>query len=111
MGSGSLGDLERLVLLAVLRRGDDAYAVTVRDEIEERAARTVTRGAVYVTLDRLERKGYLSSHMSAPIRERGGKARRLFRLEPSGREALQQSLDEITGMMRDLDTELRWDPA
>ncbi len=111
MGSGPLGDLERLVLLAVLRRGDDAYAVTVRDEIERRAGRAVTRGAIYVTLDRLARKGYLSSHMSEPIQERGGKARRLFRLEPSGRTALQESLDEITGMLRELDTDLRWDPA
>lgn len=99
------------MLLAVLRRGDDAYAVSVRDEIGARAGREVTRGAVYVTLDRLERKGYLSSRMGEPLQERGGKARRLFHLEPSGREALQQSLDEIAGMVRDLDHELRWEPA
>lgn len=61
MAGQSLGDLEQLVLLAVLRLGPEAYAVPVRREIEARTARSISRGAVYVTLDRLQRKGLLRS--------------------------------------------------
>ena len=103
MTGQSLGELERLVLLAVVRLGDDAYAVGVRDEIARRAGRSITRGAIYTTLDRLQRKGFLSSRMSEPRPERGGKARRLFRMEPAGRDALKASLDEIASMARMLD--------
>lgn len=103
MSHQGLGDLEQLVLLAVLRLAPQAYAVSVRDEIQARAGRTVSRGAVYVTLDRLQRKGFLRSEKSAPTPERGGKAKRMFSLESSGREALQASLREIRGMTDGLD--------
>ena len=103
MSHQGLGDLEQLVLLAVLRLAPRAYAVSVRDEIRSRAGRTVSRGAVYVTLDRLQRKGYLRSEMSAPTPERGGKARRMFSLEAPGLAALQESLKEIREMTEGLD--------
>lgn len=111
MGSQGLGDLEQLVLLAVMRLGDDAYAVSVRDEIRRRASRSVSRGAVYVTLDRLERKGLLTSGMGEPTPERGGKAKRLFSLEPDGVAALRASLGEIRNMTAGLADRLGGEPA
>ena len=85
---GLLGELEQLVLLAVVRLTDDAYAVSIRDEIEERTGIALGRGSVYVTLDRLNRKGYLTSTLSDPTPERGGKARRCFAITTAGRRAL-----------------------
>lgn len=113
MGSG-LGDLERLVLLAVLRLGREAYAPAVRDEIAARASRSVSRGAVYVTLDRMERKGYLRSELSDPTPERGGKARRVFAVEADGLVALRVSLEELRKMTERLDhlpDVLGWSPS
>lgn len=86
-----LGELEQMVLLAVARLGDEAYAVSVRDEINLQAGVDLSRGAIYVTLDRLEDKGYLRSRFSEPTKERGGRARRCFRLEPEGAAALRAS--------------------
>ena len=111
MGSPGLGDLEQLVLLAVMRLGDGAYAVSVRDEIRGRTGRSVSRGAVYVTLDRLERKGMLTSGLGEPTPERGGKARRLFSLEPDGVAALRASLGEIHSMTAGLADRLGGEPA
>jgi PadR family transcriptional regulator len=85
---GLLGELEQLVMLAAERRGDDAYAVSIRDEIETRTRITLGRSSVYVTLDRLERKGYVTSRFGDPTPERGGKAKRCFRLTAAGRRAL-----------------------
>ncbi len=79
-----LGDLEQLVLLAVMRLGETAYAVSLRAEIAERARRDVSRRAIQVTLDRLERKGLLRSHLGDPTAERGGKAKRMFALTGAG---------------------------
>jgi DNA-binding PadR family transcriptional regulator len=90
-GSPVLGELEQMVLLAVARLGDAAYAVAVRDEIHARAGVDLSRGAIYVTLDRLEEKGLLGSRFSDPTPERGGKSRRCFRLKPAGVRALEQS--------------------
>ena len=69
----SLGDFEQLVLLALLRLGDDAYGVPIREEIQERAGRVVSLGSVYKTLERLEVKGYVSSFVGEPTNERGGR--------------------------------------
>ena len=93
-----LGEFEQLVLLAVVRLGDDAYGVPIRREIEKRAGRTVTVGALYSTLDRLEAKGYVTSHFADPTAERGGRSRRYFRIQPPGLEALaraRQMLDRM----------------
>jgi DNA-binding PadR family transcriptional regulator len=81
-------DFEQQVLLAVWQRGDDAYGTTVRDEIEKRTGREVSQGAVYTTLIRLEKKGFLRSSMSDPTPVRGGKAKRFFRITAEGREGV-----------------------
>jgi PadR family transcriptional regulator len=86
-----LGEVEQLVLLAVLRLGDGAYAVPIRALIRSEAGVELSRGTIYVTLERLERKGYVSSWFSNPQAVRGGKARRLFRLKPPGIAALRAS--------------------
>ena len=86
-----LGEFEQVVLLAVLRLGDNAYGVTILREIQRQAARTVSRGAVYVTLDRLERKKLVASRLADPTPERGGRAKRYFRVQPAGIAALRDS--------------------
>jgi PadR family transcriptional regulator PadR len=86
-----LGDFEHIVLLALLRLGPDAYGTNIRRELEERTGRTVSVGALYTTLGRLERKGFISSSLGDPTPERGGRAKRFFTLERSGRQALEQS--------------------
>jgi len=83
-----LGEFEQLVLLAVLRLDEQAYGVPIRQEIEKRAGREVTVGALYATLDRLEAKGYVRSRFGEPTAERGGRSRRYFRVQPDGLEAL-----------------------
>jgi PadR family transcriptional regulator PadR len=93
-----LGDFEQIVLLAVLRLGEDAYGVPVRQEIEQRTGRSLTVGALYRTLDRLEEKGYVSSWFSDPTPERGGRSKRYFHVEPLGMRALRRSHDELAAM-------------
>jgi len=85
---GLLGELEQLVMLALLRMDNEGHAPAVVDEIEARAGISLARGSVYVALDRLERKGYLLSHFGDPTAERGGKAKRLFAVTADGRQAL-----------------------
>jgi DNA-binding PadR family transcriptional regulator len=86
-----LGEFEQLVLLAVLRLGDDAYGVPIQREIEERAGRRVTVGALYATLDRLEGKRLLHSWFADPTPQRGGRSKRYFKLLPAGADALAES--------------------
>ena len=84
-----LGEVEQLVLLAILRIGEGAYAVPIREELERHGGVRLSRGTIYVTLDRLERKGYVRSHFADPTPEPGGKARRCFHLEREGLMALR----------------------
>ena len=84
-----LGEFEQMVLLAILRLGNDAYGMEVRQEIQDRTGRDVSYGAVYTTLDRLARKGFVADRLGDPTPERGGRARRYFRVETSGAEALR----------------------
>ena len=85
---GLLGELEQLVMLALLRMDNEGHAPAVAEEIDERAGIALARGSVYVALDRLERKGYLTSRFGEPTAERGGKAKRLFAVTADGRRAL-----------------------
>ncbi len=89
MPPGLPSDFEQQVLLAVWRLGDGAYGASVRTEIEERTGRTVSQGAVYVTLVRLEKKGWLRSRLADPTPVRGGRAKRLFRILPEAVEGLR----------------------
>ena len=84
-----LGEVEQLVLLAVLRLAGEAYAVPIRELILREARVTLTRGSIYITLDRLEEKKLVESWFSEPTGEPGGKARRLFRILPAGLTALR----------------------
>lgn len=84
-----LGEVEQLVLLAMLRLEGDAYAVPIRDLIERQTGIALARGSIYITLDRLEQKGLVASAMSEPTPEPGGKARRVFHIRPAGIAALR----------------------
>jgi PadR family transcriptional regulator, regulatory protein PadR len=93
-----LGSLEHIVLLALARLDGDAHGMIVRREIEQRTGRNISIGAVYATLERLEAKGYVSSFTGEPTPERGGRAKRLFRVEGAGKRALQVSEQTIRSM-------------
>jgi DNA-binding PadR family transcriptional regulator len=90
MGRQILGELEQMVLMAVLRL-DDPYPVSVRDEINARAGVDLSRGTIYVTLHRLERRGLVTSRLGDPTPARGGKAKRVFEVTATGRRALRAS--------------------
>lgn len=93
-----MGEFEQLVLLAVLRLDNDAYGMEVREQIEKRTGRDVSYGAVYTTLDRLESKGYVAYRMGEATAERGGRARKYFRVLPEGRAALRETQEALTVM-------------
>jgi DNA-binding PadR family transcriptional regulator len=99
-GREHLGELEHLVLLAVLRLGEDAYGVPIRLEIERRAGRSLTVGALYRTLDRLEAKGYVTSWFGDPTPGRGGRSRRYFKMRPPGIQALRASREALAAMWK-----------
>ena len=99
-GREHLGELEHLVLLAVLRLGEDAYGVPIRLEIERRAGRSLTVGALYRTLDRLEAKGYVTSRFGDPTPERGGRSRRYFKMRSPGIQALRASREALAAMWK-----------
>jgi PadR family transcriptional regulator PadR len=77
--------------MAVLRLEGDAYGMRIHQEIETRARRRCSYGALYTTLERLEQKGYVSSSVGEPTPERGGRAKKFFRIDGLGRAALRQS--------------------
>jgi DNA-binding PadR family transcriptional regulator len=88
----SLGQFEQLVLTAILALGDNGYGVTIHAKVEELSKpRTVARGAVYATLDRMEDKELIASWLSEPTPERGGRSRRHYRLEKTGEKALRET--------------------
>lgn len=90
--AASLGQFEQLVLAAILSLRENAYGITIHDKVTELARpKKVLLGAIYVTLDRLEDKGFVSSSLSDPTKERGGRAKRCYRLEALGERALQES--------------------
>ncbi len=98
-----LGEFEQLVLLALLRLGADAYGMTIRREIEQRAGRPVSIGAAYATLERLEAKGYVRSKLGKPTAERGGRAKRFYKLKPAGETVLRDSLQTVARMAKGLE--------
>jgi PadR family transcriptional regulator PadR len=102
-GRDYLGEFEHLIVLALLRLEDRAYGVTVRQEIERRANREVSIGAVYATLDRLERKGYVKSSLGDPTPERGGRSKRFFQVTPKGVTAVNRTHRALRSMTAGLD--------
>lgn len=95
-----LGELEQLLLLALLHLEDDAYGLRIRQEIERRTGRTISPGAVYTALDRLEQRNLVSSWLGDPTAQRGGKRKRHYRLEPAGAALLRQSQHALARMAR-----------
>jgi DNA-binding PadR family transcriptional regulator len=106
MGDLYLGEFEQVVLLAILRLHDQAYAIPIRQEIETRTGRRVARGALYTALDRLEQKRYLRSRMSEPMAERGGRSRRYFTVTAAGLAAVRASRQTLLGLWRGLEEQL-----
>jgi DNA-binding PadR family transcriptional regulator len=98
-----LGELEQIVLLALIRLGDNAYGVPIRQDIEKRTKRSLSIGALYHTLERLEEKGFVSSRTGDPTPERGGRAKRFFRAEPPGLQALRRTRNALDVMWEGLD--------
>ena len=98
-----LGEFEQLVLLAIVHLRGEAYGTPIVEEIERRTERSVARAAVYVTLRRLEEKGFVSSWMGDPTPERGGKGRRYVKLEAEGARALREARYAVDRMWRGLD--------
>ncbi len=102
-GRDYLGEFEHIVLLALIRLEEQAYGVTVRQEIQSRIRREVSIGAVYATLNRLESKGYLKSFQGDPTPERGGRSKRFFRVTAEGLAAVNRTQRALQSMAEGLD--------
>jgi len=102
-GRDYLGEFEHMIVLALLRLGDEAYGVTVRQEIEARTKREVSIGAVYATLDRLEGKGLVKSRRGDPTPERGGRSKRFFNVTAKGMAAVNRAQRALHSMTEGLD--------
>jgi DNA-binding PadR family transcriptional regulator len=101
------GELEQMILWTVLRLGEGAYGLAVRDELERRVGRSLGRGAVYTTLDRLVRKGYVESWLGDRSEQRRGRARRYFRVTAQGKAALAEARDAFICCWSGLESEVR----
>jgi PadR family transcriptional regulator PadR len=97
-----LTDFELMILLAILRVGDEAYGVTVAREIERTGGRQVVLGAVYAALDRLERNGWVASKVGDPTAERGGRAKRFFSVTPQGLRAVKDTRRALVALWSDV---------
>jgi PadR family transcriptional regulator PadR len=102
-----LAELEELVMLAILRLGSGAYGASILRELEEQAGREVPRGSVYVTLDRLEDKGFLISRAGEPTAQRGGRAPRLVTVTEAGLAAVRRTHAVRERLLRGLDSALQ----
>jgi DNA-binding PadR family transcriptional regulator len=98
-----LGEFEVIVLMAALHLGRQAYGSAMLDEIEARTGRRVSRGSVYITLDRLEDKGLLESRLEEASQKRGGRPKRLFRVTGAGLKAVKHSLSVLARMHKGLE--------
>jgi DNA-binding PadR family transcriptional regulator len=100
--SGFLGGFELLVLLALIRLGDEAYGVPISEAIEESSGKEVALGSVYVTLERLERKGLVTSRLGEPTPERGGRAKTYFRVTAKGLRAVKQAQRTLVSLWKNV---------
>lgn len=99
---GYLGEFELMVLLALMRLGDEAYGVPISREIEQRSGREVALGSVYAALERLEEKGLVASRLGDPTAERGGRAKRYFRMTESGLRDVRQAQRALVSLWKGL---------
>ena len=101
MKGDRLGRFEHFLLLAVLRLGDDAYGMTIRRELARHAGREVAVGAIYTALARLEDRGLVESWLGDPTPERGGKAKRYYRVLPMGKKAVTRAEAALVGLSQE----------
>ena len=99
----TLGELEQLLLLSILHLGDDAYAKSIRLHLHESVGRSVSLGSIYVSLTRLENKGWARSWLADPTPVRGGRAKRYYEVTAAGREALQRSKDALSSLWQGIE--------
>lgn len=97
-----LGEFELMILLAVINLGDEAYGVPISRELERHRGRDVSVGSVYAALERLENKGLVASTLGDPTAERGGKAKRYFRITKSGLRQVQETRQVLSKLWRSL---------
>src|SRR5687768_598780 len=102
-----LGELEQVVMLALLRVGPEAYGVPVRDEIERCTGRDLTLGTIYKTLTRLEDKGLVASWTGEPTAQRGGRRKKHYKATGAGRVAVRQSIEQLRTLTAGLDVGLK----
>lgn len=93
-----LGEMELMVLLTVVRLGDNAYGVPISTELRQLAQREIALGSIYAALDRLEQKGFVTSSLGDPTPERGGRAKRYFRVTKAGVRALRTTRMALTNL-------------
>ena len=97
-----LGEFEQFLLLAILRLSDNAYGSTIRQLLSETINRDVTIGALYTTLERMEKKGLVESRMGEATAERGGRAKKYFKVSAQGQSALRRSKQALSDMWQGL---------
>jgi DNA-binding PadR family transcriptional regulator len=102
----SLGEFEHMLLAAVIRLGEDAYGASLLTEIEQRTGRRVPSGSLYVTLDRLERKGLIRSHRGEPEPGRGGRPKRFVRITPEGVRAVRDVREAMLSLWAGIENRL-----
>ena len=105
--ASTIGEFEQLILLTLLRLSDNAYGTTIHQELQKRTGREVSISAVYTTLDRLESKGFVRSHIGDPSPRRGGRRKKFYVLEPAGAEALSRSYRQYRDMIAGLERRLQ----
>ncbi|MEJ2203738.1 MAG: PadR family transcriptional regulator [Gemmatimonadota bacterium] len=103
MSQDYLGEFEQMVLLSVMRLGEGAYGLAIKDELESVAGRSPSSGALYTTLDRMEHKGLVESYAGETSSDRGGRPRRYVQLTPAGHEMLSRSRSTLMALWEGLE--------
>lgn len=101
-----LGEFEHMVLAAVMRLGEEAYGASIISEITSGTGRRVPSGSLSITLDRLEKKGYLKSRMGSPDPKRGGRPKRFVQVTEAGLEAVREARSAMLNLWSGLETRL-----
>ncbi len=106
MSQDYLGEFEQMVLLSIMRLGDEAYGLAIKDELEAVAARSPSSGGLYTTLDRMEKKGFVESYAGEGTLERGGRPRRYVRVTADGKALLARSKETLMALWDGLEEAL-----
>ena len=105
--SRALGEFEQRILFGLIRLGSGVHGVAIRKHLEERSGRAVSPGALYTALDRLEKRGFVTSRLGEPTPERGGKRKRLYTLQPAGERAVARLYESMRLLTQGLGGRLR----